>query len=58
MKKISLNENWKYAHIGEDDYKDVTLPHDAMLSEKRTEGSPGGKNTGYFEGRDYIYERV
>ena len=29
-----------------------------MLSEKRTEGSPGGKNTGYFEGRDYIYERV
>ncbi len=58
MKKISLNENWKYAHIGEDDYKEVVLPHDAMLSEKRTEGSPGGKNTGYFEGRDYIYERV
>lgn len=36
----------------------VTLPHDAMLSEKRRYDSRGGKNTGWYEGGDYIYEKV
>lgn len=35
----------------------VTLPHDAMLSEKRTCDSRGGKNTGWYEGGDYLYEK-
>ncbi len=35
----------------------VTLPHDAMLSEKRTYDSKGGKNTGWYEGGDYLYEK-
>lgn len=58
MKKISLNKNWRYSHIGENDWKDIALPHDAMLSEKRSDSAPGGKNVAYFEGRDYLYERV
>ena len=55
MKTISFNANWRYAHLGENDWQDVTLPHDAMLSEQRTEDAPGGTNTGFFAGRDYEY---
>lgn len=36
----------------------VTLPHDAMLSEKRTPESAGGKNTGWVESNDYVYEKL
>lgn len=57
MEKISLNEKWEYSHRGEEDWKAVTLPHDAMLSEPRSGNVPGGKNTGWFEGHDYVYER-
>lgn len=58
MKKISLNENWKYSHKGLEDWKQITLPHDAMLSEPRNGDVPGGKNIGYFEGHDYVYKRT
>lgn len=57
MKKTSINRNWEYSHLGENDWKEITLPHDAMLSEPRGGHVPGGKNTGYFEGRDYSYKR-
>ena len=57
MQKISLNKGWEYSHKGENDWKAVSLPHDAMLSEPRSKDVPGGKNTGWFEGRDYIYRR-
>ena len=43
--------------MGENDWKEVELPHDAMLSEVRSDDVPGGKNTGYFAGLDYIYKR-
>ena len=35
----------------------VTIPHDAMLDEKRTQESLGGINIGWFEGFDYVYEK-
>ena len=57
MQKISFNEGWEYGHIGEDWRLSVTLPHDAMLSEKRSALSAGGKNTGWYEGYDYVYEK-
>ena len=57
MQKIDLNEKWEYSHLGSGDWKGVSLPHDAMLSEPRSGSVPGGKNTGWFEGRDYIYRR-
>lgn len=57
MIKLSLNEDWKYCHLGKEDWRNVTIPHDAMLSEPRNGSVVGGKNTGYFEGRDYLYER-
>lgn len=58
MKKMSFNEGWQYGHLNEDWRKPVTLPHDAMIFEKRTPDSPGGKNTGWYEGYDYVYEKT
>ena len=53
MKTIDFSANWRYAHLGADDWQEVTLPHDAMLGEKRTAESAGGTNTGWFAGREY-----
>jgi len=58
MKKISFNENWTVCHVGDEaNKKAVTVPHDAMLGEPRSELSAGGKNTGWYEGFDYLYEK-
>lgn len=57
MQTISFHDGWRYAHLGQGDWQEVTLPHDAMLSEPRTEQSPGGTNTGWFACRDYEYEK-
>lgn len=58
MKKIDFNQAWTFCRVGEETVKrEVIIPHDAMISEKRTEDSAGGINTGWFEGYDYIYEK-
>lgn len=57
MIKMSFNDGWKYGHIGEDWRKEVTLPHDAMILENRTADSASGKNAGWYEGYDYVYEK-
>ena len=58
MEKIDLNKGWLFRRIGEDFECRVDIPHDAMLGEKRTASSPGGVNTGWFEGHDYQYRRT
>ena len=56
MIRVSFNDGWKYRHTDyADDWKAVTLPHDAMLPEPRTPESPSGTNAGFFEGHDYEY---
>ena len=58
MKKIDFNQAWTFCRVGEETVKrEVMIPHDAMISEKRIEDSAGGINTGWFEGYDYIYEK-
>lgn len=58
VKKIDFNQAWTFCRVGEEAVKrEVMIPHDAMISEKRTEDSAGGINTGWFEGYDYIYEK-
>ena len=53
MNRVSFNDGWRYRHADyEDNFKEITLPHDAMLSEPRTPESAGGTNTGFFEGHD------
>ncbi len=59
MQKINFNNHW---HIYQKDdittIKDITIPHDAMIHEKRTDNSQGGKNIGWFEGHDYVYVKT
>ena len=58
MVNIQFNKEWYYYKVNDESNKtSVTIPHDAMLSEKRTDVSAGGTNTGWFEGHDYVYEK-
>ncbi len=62
MRSRTLIDGWKYRHLTKEDHaasteqwQEITIPHDAMLSEPRSEGALGGANTGWYEGRDYEY---
>lgn len=56
MKAIDFNADWQVRRLGDAGAGEaVTLPHDAMITEKRTADSDGGTNTGWFEGGDYEY---
>ncbi len=58
MRKIDFSDHWFYKHLGsEESLKAVTIPHDAMFYEARTEAAKGGKNIGFFEGYDYLYHK-
>ena len=53
-----FNDNWTFYKDGNEQNKIVlSLPHDAMLSEKRDIDNPGGTNISYFAGGKYIYEK-
>lgn len=56
MKKINFNEDWQFWKEG-GDRQNVTLPHDAMIHEQRDSECKNGKNTGYFPGGYYFYEK-
>ena len=59
MKKISFNEGWKCYRTGEPEKAfDVTVPHDAMLLDERSETSASGVNAGWYEVQDYTYEKT
>ncbi len=51
MKRQSFNENWLC------NGQPVTLPHDAMIHEKRQPDAPGGSGHAYFPGGVYTYEK-
>ncbi len=56
--KQNFNDNWIcYPKNEKERAAFVTLPHDAMQSDPRSETSPGGENTGWYEARDYVYEK-
>mgnify|MGYP002539168755 CR=1 FL=1 len=58
MIACSFNTGWTCRHLLEEGPAvPVTLPHDAALAEPRTETAPGGTNTGWYEGYDYLYEK-
>lgn len=35
----------------------IDIPHDAMLLDVKSENSPGGVNTGWYDAQDYTYEK-
>ena len=65
MEKIKLLDNWKFCKgvvsslkIMEMSGKApevVTLPHDAMIYEKRTKETKNGSQTGFYPGGIYTY---
>lgn len=58
MKATDFNTGWTCRHLGTPaPGTPVTLPHDAMLAEERTQTAAGGTNTGWFTGYDYLYEK-
>ena len=58
MRPHHFNTGWTCRPLDSDSPAvPVRLPHDAMLAEKRSAASPGGKNIGYFSGGDYLYEK-
>lgn len=57
MEKIRFQEHWIFSRCNDDTTFEVALPHDAMLSEKRSEANASGVNTGWFAGGDYRYEK-
>ena len=58
MQKIDFNKDWICRCLTRDEEAyPVTLPHDAMLSEPRTQESTGEGNIGWYIGGDYEYSR-
>ena len=62
MRQRYLNDGWKFARLDEErnaaSFEEVALPHDAMLGEERSTTAASGSNSGWFEGRDYLYTRT
>lgn len=57
MEKISFNDHWSFYRQGDGSKRNVTLPHDAQISEKRgADVSDSGH--GYFPGGVYVYEKI
>ena len=52
MKKVSFNQNWTC------NGQAVTLPHDAMIHEKRVPGHASGSAQAFFPGGSYVYEKT
>lgn len=58
MKKIDFNKNWLCRRLEDKEGIAVNLPHDAMISEPRSEKSKGEGNIGWFEAGDYEYTKT
>ena len=59
MLKKDFNHDWTCTPLSrEGEAVRVTLPYDAMRTEKRIPESTGEGSIGWFEGGDYEYERV
>ena len=53
---MEFMKGWKFCKE-DGEVQIVNLPHDAMLSEKRTYSTPNGDKTGFYPGGKYIYEK-
>lgn len=59
MLKISFHDQWKCYRTGHRESSfDITVPHDAMLLDEKSEDSPAGVNTGWYVAQDYTYEKT
>ena len=59
MRKQDFNKNWIVRPLQSDEaWQKVDLPHDAMIHETRSNDSDGMHNIGWFDAKDYEYEKV
>ena len=60
LRPASFHEGWTFRRLEETEAEcvPVTIPHDAMRYEPRTVSSPGAEHTGWYAGRDYLYEKT
>ena len=69
MRTVKWNEDWKvkkgvvdvFAEMAGSegsDWLEVSLPHDAMIHEQRTQNTKNGHHTGFYPGGIYTYEKV
>lgn len=59
MRKIKFNADWYFWKDGQETAKrQLNLPHDAMLEEKRQPDLPKGSGSGFFPGGKYWYEKT
>lgn len=56
MQGRKWNQNWTFQKNGAEPVP-VTLPHDAMLTEKRDPDCRNGKQTGFYPGGKYTYTK-
>ena len=57
MNSNPFNQNWKFRKQGSEETQTVTLPHDAMIHERREPNGAGGSAHGFFPGGIYVYEK-
>lgn len=57
MLQIDFCKNWRFRKEGEEKYRLVTLPHDAMIYEERFAECESGSAGAYFPGGIYEYEK-
>lgn len=67
MKFVDFNKNWIFeketnesrmqSFYGIKNTKEVNLPYDAMIREKRDKDAPAGAQSGFYPGGKYIYEK-
>jgi beta-galactosidase len=58
MIQVGFNENWIFCRKGETSAVNVTLPHDAMIGEKRRPDCESGSAGAYFPGGIYQYKKT
>lgn len=59
MKKVNWNSGFCYYPYGrEEESKEIIIPHDAMIYEKRNPDTDNSYNTGYYPGGKYIYKKT
>lgn len=59
MKKLDFSGGWECRCVTTDtEFENVSIPHDAMISEPRIAESIGEGNIGFYAGYDYEYRKV
>lgn len=58
MNAKPFNDDWRFWKQGCTNKQNVTLPHDAMIHERREPNGAGGSAHGFFPGGIYVYEKT